>query len=88
MKHKIIDGEPRTKYTLHTFTMPNCDDPELYGVAAEPIHHWQQTTAGKFRMEKARDIEFHTVQNPATMEYKVAITGYLTAKQATYFDLM
>ena len=66
--------------------MPSCDDPELY--ASEPIHHWQQTPAGKFCMEKARDIEFHTVQNPATMEFTVAITGYLTAKQATYFDLM
>jgi hypothetical protein len=65
--------------------MADVEDPELY--AAEPIYQWQQTPAGKFCMEKATDLEFHTYIDHMTMGYKVAITGYITEKHATFLAL-
>lgn len=85
MKYKIVDGEVRVRHTLHIFTMHDCEDPELY--AAEPIYQWQQTPEGKFCMEKATDLEFHTMIDHASMGYKVAITGYITEKHATFLAL-
>jgi len=85
MKCKIINGEVYEKHVLHAFTLPDCDDPELY--AAEPIYAWQQTPAGKFCMEKATDLEFHTHVDYMTMGYKVAITGYISSKHSTFLAL-
>lgn len=78
-------GRPLVKYVLHTFFMADCEDPQLY--AAEPIYQWQQTPAGKFCMEKATDLEFHTQLDLTTLGYKVAITGYITEKHATFLAL-
>jgi hypothetical protein len=85
MKYKIVNNEVRVKYVLHTFTMSDCEDPELY--AAQPIYEWQQTPAGKFCMKNATELEFHTHIDHATMGYKVAITGYITEKHATFYAL-
>lgn len=85
MKYKIVNDEVRVRYTLHMFTMADCEDPELY--AAEPIYQWQQTPAGKFCMEKATDLEFHTYADPMTFGYKIAITGWITEKHATFLAL-
>lgn len=86
MKYKIVNDEVRVKYVLHTFTMADVEDPQLY--AAEPIYQWQQTPAGKFCMEKATDLEFHTyIIDHATMSYKIAITGWITEKHATFLAL-
>lgn len=85
MKCKIVNNEVRVRYTLHMFILPDCDDPEL--MAAEPIHKWQQTPAGKFCMDKATDLEFHTQIDHITMGYKIVITGYITEKHATFLAL-
>lgn len=85
MKYKVVNGEVRIKYILHTFTMADVEDPHLY--AAEPIYQWQQTPAGKFCMEKATDLEFHTQIDHMIMGYRIAITGWITEKHATFLAL-
>lgn len=85
MKNKIVDGEVREKYVLHKFTMGDVEDVEIY--AAEPIYAWQQTPEGKFCMEKATDIEWHTTWDYAYFGHRIIITGYLTPKHATFWTL-
>lgn len=85
MKYKIVNDEVRVKHVLYMFILPDCEDPEL--MAAEPIYEWQQTPAGKFCMEKATDLEFHTHIDHMSMGYKIAITGYITEKHATFLAL-
>lgn len=85
MKYKVIDGEVYEKYVLHSFTLYDCEDP--YIAAGEPIFQWQQSPAGKFCMEKATDLEFHTNDDHALYGHRVVITGYLRGKHATYLAL-
>jgi hypothetical protein len=79
---KVVE---RRKVLLHKFRMGDCEDPELY--AAQPIYEWQQTEIGKWCMENATDLEFHTNIDQMTMGYSVAITGILSGKHLTYFLL-
>ena len=74
------------KLLVHTFTLGDVDDPELY--AAQPIWEWQQTEAGKWIMENAieepcwgRHID-HT-----TYSYRYKIVATLTESDATWFRL-
>lgn len=85
MKYKIVNDEVRVRYVLHTFTMADYDS--TWGYATEPIYKWQQTPAGKFCMEKATDLEFHTQVDHMTMGYRIAITGWITEKHATFLAL-
>jgi hypothetical protein len=85
MKYKLVDGEVREKYRLHEFTMGDVEDVDIY--MAQPIYEWQQTPAGKFCMEKATDLEFHTQVDHMIMGYRVVITGYLSGKYATMWAL-
>lgn len=75
----------KSKYVLHEFTMGDCDDVEIY--AAQPIYEWQQTPHGKWCMEKATDIEWHTYVDHKTFGHRVVITGYLSGKHATFWAL-
>ena len=74
-----------SKYILHEFRMSDVEDPEIY--CAEPIYNWQQTPEGKFCMEKATDLQYHTQVDHMTMGYRVIITGYLSGKHATFWAL-
>lgn len=85
MKCKIINGEVYERYILHEFRMGDVEDLDIY--VAQPIYEWQQTDAGKFCMEKATDLEYHTQHDYATMGYHVVITGYLRGKHATFYAL-
>ena len=85
MKCKIVNGEVREKYKLHEFTMSDVEDVEIY--AAQPIYEWQQTPEGKFCMEKATDIEWHTYIDHMIMGHRIVITGYLSGKHATFLAL-
>jgi hypothetical protein len=85
MKCKIVNGEVREKYRLHEFTMGDVEDVEIY--MAQPIYECQQTPAGKFWMEKATELEYHTQMDYLTMGYRVVITGYLSGKNATFWAL-
>ena len=77
--------EKSCKYILHEFKMGDVEDVELY--AAQPIYEWEQTPEGKWCMEKATDIEWHTMTDPMNMGYRITITGYLSGKHATFWAL-
>jgi hypothetical protein len=85
MKCKIVNGEVTEKYRLHEFTISDVDDIDIY--MAQPIYEWQQTPAGKFCMEKATELEYHTQMDYQIMGYRVAIIGYLSGKNATMWAL-
>lgn len=85
MQHKIINDQIVSRHVLHTFTISDCDDPDIH--MAQPIYEWQQTPAGKFCMEKVTELECHTQMDHQAMSYRVAITGYLSGKNATLWAL-
>lgn len=85
MKCRVIDNEVYEKYVLHSFVLYDCEDPIVE--AGAPIYKWQQTPAGKFCMEKAKDLEFHKMVDHHTMGYRIAITGWLRGKHATFYSL-
>ena len=75
----------REKYKLHEFTMGDVEDVDIY--IAQPIYEWQQTPAGKWCMEKATEITYHTMFDHSAYGHRVVITGYLSGKQATFWAL-
>ena len=83
MKYKLVNGEVREKYKLHEFTMGDVDDIETSYYNCK----WQQTPAGKFCMEKATEITYHTMFDNSVCGHRVVITGYLSGKQATFWSL-
>lgn len=85
MKCKIIDNEVYKRYVLHEFTLMDFDDVEIH--AADPICKWQQTPEGKFCIKKAKDLEYHSILDHATLYRRVFVTGYLTSKHATFWEL-
>lgn len=85
MKCKVVNGEVRERYILHEFRMGDVEDVDIY--VAEPIHNWQRTPEGKFCMEKAIDLEYHTTFDYVSYGHRVVITGYLSGKHATFLAL-
>jgi hypothetical protein len=65
--------------------MGDVDDVDVY--VAEPIYQWQQTEKGKWVMENARDLAYHTSADPSTFGHKITIRGSLEEKQATEYFL-
>jgi hypothetical protein len=61
------------KVIFHCFTMGDVDDVDIY--VAEPIYQWQQTEQGKWVMEHAQDLTYHTAADPNTFGYRVSIHG-------------
>jgi hypothetical protein len=59
--------------TFHAFTMGDVEDVDIY--VAEPIWRWQQTDQGRWVMEHARELRYHTSADPVTLGYRVAIRG-------------
>jgi hypothetical protein len=85
MKCKVIDGEVFERHILHEFRMADVEDVDIY--VAQPIYEWQQTEQGKWCMENAKDLEYHTQMDYLTMGHRVVITGYLCGKHATFYAL-
>ena len=75
----------KAEYVLHEFTMGDCDDIEIY--VAEPIYQWQQTPEGKFCMEKAEDVYWTSVIDPASFGHRIKIIGTLSEKYSTFYAL-
>lgn len=74
------------KIVVHSFTMGDVDDPELY--AAQPIWEWQQSDAGKFVMEHAIETPvFHKHIDNLIYGYRYAITAELEKKKLSEFYL-
>ncbi|MDA7834242.1 hypothetical protein N9A25_00405 [bacterium] len=65
--------------------MGDVEDVEIY--MASPIYEWQQTPEGKWCMENGTDLEYHVNADPMTFGYKVIITGKLSGKDATFWQL-
>jgi hypothetical protein len=65
--------------------MGDVDDIDIY--AAQPIHEWQQTEKGRWVMENATNLRYHTYPDPTTFGYKVTIRGDLKEKKATEYYL-
>jgi hypothetical protein len=61
------------KINFFTFTMGDVEDVDVY--AAQPIHEWQQTEQGRWVMENAHDLTYHTMPDLATYGHKVVIRG-------------
>lgn len=86
LTHRVVDNNIYQKLVVHSFTMGDVDDVEIY--AANPIYNWQQTDAGKFVMERALEQpEFHKQQDFVNYGYKIAITAWLKEQDVTYFCL-
>ncbi len=58
---------------FHSFNMGDVDDVDIY--VAEPIYKWQQTEQGRWVMEHAQDLMYHTAADPNTFGYRVSIRG-------------
>ena len=75
----------KDEYILHTFTMGDVEDPELY--VSAPIYEWQQTPEGKWAMEHAEDPKYFIRPDDYSYGYKVTLTGILKDKYATFYEL-
>ena len=74
------------KIVVYQFRMGDVEDPDLY--AAQPIHEWEQSDAGKFVMENAVDTpEWHRQLDPMSYGHQYAIVAELEAKKLSEFYL-
>jgi hypothetical protein len=73
------------KILLYSFTLGDVEDPELY--AAQPIWEWQQTEAGKWCMEHAKDLHWTSGTDFNAYGYKFNIVGTLSPEDCTYYRL-
>jgi len=64
------------KINFHTFTMGDVDDVEIY--AAQPIYEWQQTDKGRWVMENAHDLTYHTRPDESMWGHRVVIRGEIS----------
>lgn len=63
------------KITFHKFSMGDVDDVDIY--AAEPIWQWQQTEQGRWVMDHAHNLTYHTQPDHKYWGHDVAIRGEL-----------
>lgn len=61
------------KITFHRFRMGDVDDVDIY--AAEPIWQWQQTDKGRWVMEHAHSLTYHTQPDASFWGHDVVIRG-------------
>jgi len=85
---KIVNGQAVTISDLpvHRFRLGDVEDPVLY--AAQPIHEWQQTEAGKFVMEHAVEPPWwvRTVDN-VTYGFEFVIVARMKESDQTFYKL-
>jgi hypothetical protein len=72
--HGEIDDD--MKINFHTFRMGDVEDVDIY--IAQPIYEWQQTEKGRWVMENAHDLTYHTTSDIAYMGYQVVIRGSIS----------
>jgi hypothetical protein len=61
------------KITFHRFNMGDVEDVDVY--VAGPIHDWQQTEQGRWVMENAYNLTYHTQVDASHWGIDVAIRG-------------
>jgi hypothetical protein len=84
-KYHVIDDHVYTRYDVHSFTMGDVDDLDIY--IAQPIYEWQQTPKGQWVMKHCKDPTYHTYADHLSFGYKILITAYMTPKRYTEFAL-
>jgi hypothetical protein len=68
--------------TVHTFTMGDVEDPDLY--AAQPLIEWQDSEDGKWVMEHSVETPcWHRLADPISYGYKYSITAKLQGPRLT-----
>ena len=71
---------------VHTFMMGDVEDPDLY--AGEPLWKWQESEAGKFVMEHAKETPIWQRQHShLTYGWQYAIIAKLEKKKLSEFYL-
>jgi len=71
---------------VHTFTMGDVDDPDLY--AAEPLWEWQNSETGKWCMENALEVPMWSrAPDLSSFGHKYVITATFADKKLTEFYL-
>ena len=53
--------------------MGDIDDIDVY--VAHPIYEWQQTEQGKWVMQHASNLKYHTAPDPHAFGYRITISG-------------
>ena len=61
------------KITFHIFNIGDVEDIDIY--VAEPIYQWQQTEQGRWVMENAYNLTYHTQIDQRFWGQDVAIRG-------------
>jgi hypothetical protein len=64
------------KITFYRFNLGDVDDVDIY--AAQPIYQWQQTEQGRWVMEHAHNLTYHTQPDENYWGYDVAIRGEIS----------
>ena len=83
-RHQIV--EEIHKVVVHSFSMGDVDDPEIY--AAGPIFDWERSEAGQFVMKHAVDTPvWHRHLDIYGLGWKYAIVAELEAKKLSEFYL-
>jgi hypothetical protein len=78
--------EETREVTVHTFSMGDVDDPDLY--AAHPLWEWQESEQGKWVMTHAVDTPvWHRTADPMNFGYKYVITAKLQGARLTEWML-
>lgn len=84
--YKLADKKTLTRIVFNVLVMSgDVEDPEIY--AAEPILDWKNTEQGQWVMEHAVDVSYMTQLDYQSYGYKVALYGYLTDENLTFFKL-
>jgi hypothetical protein len=71
---------------VHEFNMGDVEDPDLY--AAQPLHDWQESEAGRWVLAHAVEKPFwHRVVNPYTFGWTYYIIARFSEQDQTYWAL-
>jgi len=75
-----------TKMVVHTFLIGDVEDPSIY--AAGPLYDWQQSEAGQWVMEHAKEEPYWQESvSASTWGYAIAVIANLSDADATYYNL-
>jgi hypothetical protein len=87
-EYRLVDGKT-VKFSdvkVHEFNMGDVEDPDLY--AAQPLHDWQETEAGRWVLAHAVEKPFwHRVVNPYTFGWTYYIIARFKEQDQTYWAL-
>lgn len=84
--YKSADNKILARTVFKVLLVGDVEDPEIY--AADPILDWQKSELGKWAMEHAVEgVSYMTSLDHMSYGYKVALYGYLTPEDLTFFKL-